>query len=133
MWLIFRATIVLVLASVIISCSPKCIDIYPEDIPMYPNVQNIVQDEPIIDWRKTYTWNFTTTDTPEKVWQFYLDEMVPKWDGLETTFQHSPETTEINGIILKKCCYFTYLQMFYTLIDSTTYRITIQLVKEPRM
>jgi hypothetical protein len=110
---------------------PDCVEISGEDIPDYPNAQNLVKDGPIKDWRETYTWEFTTTDSPDKVWQFYGDKLVEKWHGEDHSFPRTPEKKEL---YLKKACMFTFFIMNSRSIDDdSTYQITIHLYKEPGM
>jgi len=117
-----------------ISCSPvsrpNCVEIYGEDIPIFPNAQNITKDGPIKDWRESYTWDFTTTDNPEKVWEFYVNELTEKWGGVDFSSTQTPEEKVLH---LEKACKFTYLIITTSPIDATTYRITIKLFKEPSM
>src|SRR5215510_6154532 len=85
---------------------PDCITISREDIPDYPNAQNLVKEGPIKDWRETYTWSFETTDTPETVWKFYVDRLSEKWRGEDRTWVKTPEKKEL---YLDKACKYTYL------------------------
>jgi hypothetical protein len=114
-----------VIASTITSCS-LCKEINPEDIPMYPNAQDIKQEEPILGGIEIYTWSFTTTDDPEKVWQFYKEKMVNEWNGSDHSI---PQSTEKDVMI--EGCFFNYFKMNSTPIDATTYNITIQFSREP--
>ncbi len=131
---IFRAIILFLIMSSTISCSPMprtdCVEIFGDDIPVYPNAENLTKEGPIKDWRETYTWEFTTTDKPEDVWQFYVDELVPNWDGEDHSSLSNPEE---KSLYLTKACLFTFFILNITTIDNTTYRITIHLYKEPGM
>ena len=131
----FRATILLLIMSSMISCSPTpqtdCIEIFGDDIPVYPNAENLTKEGPIKDWRETYTWVFVTTDSPDKVWQFYGDKLIEKWEAEDHSFPRTPEKKEL---YLKKACMFTFFIMESKSIDDdSTYRITIHLYKEPGM
>jgi hypothetical protein len=114
------------IASMLTSCSLFCTEINLEDIPMYPNAQNIKQDEPMIDGIEIYTWCFTTTDSPEKVWEFYKEKMVNDWKGSDHSL---PQSTE-KDVMIKGCLYY-YFKMNSAPIDATTYNITIQFSREP--
>jgi len=102
---------------------PDCIEISGEDIPDYPNAQNLVKDRPIKDWHETYTWEFTTTDNPNKVWQFFSDKLVEKWHGADYS---SPQSPEEKQLYLKKACMFTFFIMnSRSIYDDSIYQITI--------
>jgi hypothetical protein len=135
MYSFFRVIILSFILSSMIACSPthqaKCVEISGDDIPVYPNAENLTKEGPIKDWRETYTWVFSTTDSPEKVWQYYGDELMQKWSGEDHSF---PQTPEMKELYLKKACMFTFLIMNSESIDDgSTYRITINLYKEPGM
>ena len=99
---IFFVFMASVMASTISSCS-LCTKINPEDIPIYPNVQHIKKDEPILGGIEIYKWSFTTTDKPEKVWQFYKRKMVDEWNGSDHS---SPQSNEKDVMI--QGCLFSY-------------------------
>ena len=130
----FRTIIVLFFFVSTISCAPAhepdCVKISGEDIPDYPNAQNLVKDGPNKDWRETYRWDFTTSDSPQEVWKFYVDELGPTWHGEDHS---NPQKPEENKLYLKKACNFVFFIVNSESIDSATYRITIQLDIEPGM
>jgi hypothetical protein len=106
-----------------------CVKIIGEDIPVYPNAQNLTKDGPIKDWRETYTWSFETTDTPETVWKFYIDRLSEKWRGEDRSWEKTPEKKEL---YLDKACKFTYLIMTSESVENK-YKILLQLFSEPGM
>ena len=119
---IFLALFILSFAS---SCSDmvfrKNLDISAEDIPLYPNAQNIAREGPVsIGMGDVYIWNFTTKDTPEDVWQFYVDEMSSKW-GFYGGSDYS---------LIVQSCPFYYLEMESASLDNENYSITIKFGEE---
>ena len=93
---------------------------------MYPNAQDIKQDEPMIDGIEVYKWSFTTTDSPEKVWEFYKDKTINEWKGSDHSLPQSNEKD-----VMIEGCLFYYFKMESDSIDDTTYNITIQFSREP--
>ena len=113
------------IAVVITSCS-LCTEINPEDIPIYPNAHDIKQEEPIIDGIEIYKWSFSTTDEPEKVWQFYKEIMVDEWNGSD----HSDPRTSEKDVMVKGCLFY-YFKLNSTTSDNKTYDFTIEFSREP--
>lgn len=114
-----------VMASTITSCS-TCTEINPEDIPIYPNAQDIKQEKPILGGIEIYRWSFTTTDKPEKVWQFYKEKMVDEWHGSDHSARQSNEKD-----VMIEGCFFYYFKMKSTPINDTTYNIAIEFSRQP--
>jgi hypothetical protein len=115
-----------VMASSLASCSLLCREINREDVPIYPNAQDVNELEPIRDGIEIYQWTFSTTDTPEEVWQFYKEKLVDDWNGSD----HSvPQSSEKDVMI--KGCWFYYFKINSTSIDDTTYNITIEFSRQP--
>jgi len=102
------------------------LEIKADDIPIYPNAQNVKRDEPKTNIPEIYVWNFTTSDSPEMVWQFYVNEMSHKWGFYDTS---SPKFGDRSLIV--NSCPFYYLDMTSTSIDRTTNSITIKFGKQP--
>ena len=123
--LIFFFFIAGVIASAVTSCS-LCTEINPEDIPIYTNAQDIKQEEPILGGIEIYKWSFTTTDKPEKVWQFYKEKMVDEWNGSDHS---APQSNEKDVMI--KGCFFYYFKLNNTSSDNKTYNFTVEFSKEP--
>ncbi len=113
------------LITVIITSCSSCTEINPEDIPIYPNAQNIKQEEPIIDGIEIYKWSFTTTDNPEKVWRFYKEKMVDEWNGSDHS---NPQSSEKDVMI--KGCLFYYFKLNNTTSDNITYDFTVEFSRE---
>jgi hypothetical protein len=101
-------------------------EINVDDIPVYPNAQNITREGPETKIPEIYTWNFKTNDSPEVVWQYYVDEMSRRWGFYDTS---SPQFDDKSLIV--KSCPFYYLDMTSTSIDKTTYSITVKFGKQP--
>ena len=119
---IFLALFILSIAS---SCSDmmfrKNLDIAVDDIPVYPNAQNVTREGPVsIGMGDVYIWSFTTKNAPDDVWQFYVDEMSSKW-GFYGGSDYS---------LIVQSCPFYYLRMESTSIDNETYGIKIKFGEE---
>ena len=121
-----RVLMLFFIASMISSCS-WCTEINPEKIPMYPNAHDINQEAPIIGGIDTYSWSFTTTDNPEKVWKFYEDKLLFMWSPFDS-YQTFSQSNEKDMMI--KGCQFYYFTMSSTPIDTTTYNIAIQFTSQ---
>jgi len=124
----FLITIILVTG--LSSCDPifsPSLEITADDIPVYPNAQNITREGPlsITDIGGiAYTWKFTTNDTPEVVWRFYIEKMSHKWGFYGSSPQSEDKTLIVNS------CPFYYLEMTSTLVDIKTYSIAINFVRQ---
>ena len=115
-----------VMASTVSSCSLLCREINPDDVPIYPNAQDVKQEEPILGGIETYQWSFNTTDKPEDVWQYYKEKLVDDWNGSDhSTPQSSEKDVMIEG------CWFYYFRINSTSVDDTTYNITIEFSRQP--
>jgi hypothetical protein len=105
---------------------PKHLEIDSSEVPIYANAQNISQEGPIIeDATEVYSWSFSSTDAPDVVWQFCLEEMSQRWGFNDVS---SPQSLEKSLIV--QSCPFYYLEMTSTPIDSTTYNYVVQFSKE---
>jgi hypothetical protein len=93
-----------------------------DEIPMYPNAQNIVYEKPPAEAFEFGTWTFTTTDDPDTVWKFYVDEMGRKWGFTKS----SSETL----VLLNACQDYTF-KMTSQPMDTVKYLITITVDYEP--
>lgn len=103
------------------------LEIDASKIPVYPNAKiiSITYNEPteFNSIKNISTWKFTTNDTPETVWRFYVGEMSHKWGFFESPLL--PETP--SRLIIMSCPTYE-LNMTSSLIDSTTYQVTIQFI-----
>ncbi|MGD0174567.1 MAG: hypothetical protein ABSC61_09145 [Anaerolineales bacterium] len=141
----FRMKIALILGSVVIlvalfsfgyfafvlygsgvSIFSKSLNINVDEVPMYPNAHNIINEEPLKNTFEVHKWKFTTIDTPEMVWKFYVYEMGRRWGFYDSS---SPQSAE-KSLIVHSCPFYS-LDMTSTSIDTNTYSITIRLLKEP--
>lgn len=130
MSLLVRTMIVLLLLSLISSCSApfgKHLDIDADEVPVYPNAQNVIQEshDPDMGQDYFYTWSFTTSDTPDDVWQFYVDEMSRRWDIYDVS---SPQLDDYSLTV--KSCPIYYLNMIVVSNDEQTYNIVIEFIKD---
>jgi hypothetical protein len=102
-------------------------DISVDDVPVYPNAQNVVREDRGREGLADYisTWSFTTLDTPSEVWQFYVGEMGREWGFYDVS---SPQSNDYSLVV--KSCPFYYLTMTSTSADSEKYAIVIQFAKE---
>jgi hypothetical protein len=101
------------------------LEIDADEIPVYPNAKNvsITHNEPIENnYRNADTWKFTTNDSPEVVWQFYIDEMENRWGFFEYPMRESPLR-----LIIVSCPTYE-LNMVSSSVDNTTYQVTIQFI-----
>ncbi|MBX3038527.1 MAG: hypothetical protein KF758_16570 [Anaerolineales bacterium] len=114
-----------VMANTVTSCSLFCIEIDPEDVPIYPNAQDVKQEEPILDGVEIYQWSFNTTDDPEDVWQFYKEKLVDDWNGSDHSIPQSSEKD-----VMIKGCRFYYFKINSTSVSDTTYEITIEFSRQ---
>ena len=121
----------IILGTMLSSCSPnifsRTLEIKADDIPIYPNAHNITREGPLTLTDApgiSYIWKFTTNDTPEIVWRFYIDEMNRKWG-----FYGSIPQSEDKSLIVYSCPFY-YLEMTSTSFDIKTYSITIKFVRE---
>ena len=114
---------VFILSLILLACGNpyRHIEIGVDEIPVYPNAQNIAREGPTADIYKAYTWHFTTTDTPDTVWQFYVDEIGRKWKLLHTADYR----------LTVQSCPVYYLTMTSEPVDSETYLINIRFSQEP--
>jgi hypothetical protein len=92
------------------------------EFPIYPNAQNIIHEEPDDNSLEAGTWKFTTSDDPETVWNFYVDEMGRRWGFFEW-----PLLPESPRRLIVRSCPGYELVMTSISIDATTNSITIQL------
>jgi hypothetical protein len=108
--------------SVLLWCSWKDSTVDSSPMPVYPNAQNIIREEPH-DLSSTY--KFTTNDNPETVWKFYVDE------GERRGFQDKSQPNSPKKSLVNNSCSSTRLDMTSISIDPTTYSITILTHFEP--
>jgi hypothetical protein len=109
--------------AILASQGPKELHIGADEIPIYPNAKmlSIAQDEPAENnIRSVSTWKFTTSDTPQMVWKFYVDEMGSRWGFYEWPLTESPLHLTVVS------CPTNNLYMTSSLIDNITYQVTIQ-------
>ena len=104
----------------------KFVEISADEIPIYPNAQNIIHEESVDNTLEIGTWKFTTNDDPETVWKFYVDEMGRRWDFFEWPLL--PESSR--RLIVRSCPAYEF-DMTSTSIDAMTYGVTIQLSYDP--
>jgi hypothetical protein len=121
------ALFVLSLNSACATVFGKHLDITVDEVPVYPNAQNVVRENqgPEGFEEYIYTWSFTTSDTPDDVWQFYADEMGREWGFYDVS---SPQSDDYSLIV--KSCPFYYVDMTNTVDDDGSYNIIITFGKE---
>ena len=103
------------------------LEIDPSEIPVYPNAKIIsitYNERGELNFRNEHvsTWEFTTNDAPDTVWEFYVDEMGHKWGFFEWPLMESP----LHLVVVSCPTYNLY--MTNSTIDNTTYQVTIQFV-----
>ncbi len=101
------------------------LEIDPSEIPVYPNAKIIsitYNERGELNFRNEHvsTWEFTTNDAPDTVWEFYVDEMGHKWGFFEWPLLESPL-----HLVVQSCPTYS-LYMTSSAIDTTTYQVTIQ-------
>ncbi len=126
-----------ILGSLLGSCSPfgmRTLEVNVDDMPVYPNAQNLTREGPLgqvtsptgyVYAEAEYIWRFTTSDTPDAVWQFYLRELGRKWGFYQTSAAGSEPREAISN-----SCMFYAFSMTSKPIDSTAYSITLTLTSE---
>ena len=127
LWIISCALILYLLVfwtppgSFIWYCLISPFKINANDIPVYPNAQNITREEPPM----VSILEFTTSDDPEIVWKYYVDVMWRKWGFREYPLQQGDKR-----LVVAKCNSYDFY-MTSTQFDSNTYNITLQLEVVP--
>jgi hypothetical protein len=124
--LLISLLVISVMASSITSCSLLCREINPEDVPIYPNAQDVKQLEPILDGIEIYQWTFSTTDKPEEVWEFYREKLVGDWNGSDHSIPQSGEKD-----VMIEGCWFYYFRINSTSVDDITYNIKVEFSRQP--
>jgi hypothetical protein len=111
----------------------RTLRIEASEIPIYPRAQNLVFDDPSDTTQGTGglsrligTWTFTTRDSPETAWGFYVDELSQRWGFIEWPIL--PEAPR--RLVVRSCPGYEFI-MTPMPIDATTNRITIQLTSSP--
>ena len=114
---------VFILSLILLACGNpyRHIEIGVDENPVYPNAQDISREGPTADIYKAYTWHFATTDTPETVWQFYVDEIGRKWKLLSSADYR----------LTIRSCPLYYVIMTSEPVDGGAYRIEIRFSQDP--
>ncbi len=125
--LVFLGSFGLAIITILIGTRmPEYLEIDSSEVPIYTNAQNVLQEEPITeDITEVYSWSFSSSDAPDIVWQFYVDEMSQRWGFYDAS---SPQS--IYKSLMVHSCPFYYLEMTSTQTDSTTYNYIIKFSKE---
>ena len=102
--------------SFLLWCNVKESTLDSSPMPIYPNAQNIIREDP--DGFSS-TYKFTTKDDPETVWKFYVDE------GRRRGFHDMSEPNSPKKSLVYNFCSTAQLDMTSKSIDPITYSITI--------
>ena len=113
---------VFILSLILLACGNpyRHLEIDADEIPIYPNAQNITREGPTTDVYEAYTWSFATTDTPETVWQFYVDEIGRRWKFHAGDYRLTIQS-----------CPLYYVIMTSEPADGETYHIKIKFSQDP--
>ncbi len=103
------------------------IKINPSEIPVYPNAKivSITYNESAEANGIVNIWKFTTNDTPDTVWKYYVDEMNRRWGF----FEHPMTEFPLHLVVIS--CPTYGLVMTSSTIDNITYQVTIQFISRP--
>jgi hypothetical protein len=106
--------------------SSTSVKIDASEIPIYPNAQNVIHEKPTENLLELATWKFTTNDSPEKVWKFYVDELSRRWG-----FFKSGDDTVYSRELVRAGCPAYLVDMTSSSTDNETYNITILFRYDP--
>jgi hypothetical protein len=103
------------------------LEIDASEIPVYPNAKivSITYNESAEANGIVSTWKFTTNDTPETVWKYFVGEMGRKWG-----FYEWPLTKHPLHLAVISCPTYELIMTSST-IDNITYQVTIQFMSRP--
>ena len=105
---------------------PEYLEIEIPEVPIYTNAHNVSFEGPIIEYgTEIYTWSFSSSDAPDMVWQFYLDEMSQRWGFVDRSAPQS-----FDKILVVHSCPFYYLKMTSSQNNANTYDYIIRFNKE---
>jgi hypothetical protein len=102
----------------------KHYEITKGDIPLYPNAQN-VRTEENISAEEIYYWKFTTTDKPNKVWEYYKEYFYNRWEISDGKYIDN----EYYSLSVLSCPFYT-LKMEVDILPNNIYEINIIFIKE---
>jgi hypothetical protein len=115
----------------LVSMAAACIarphlEINPQQMPIYPNAQDMIYTAPATEPGLTadYTWQFTTSDSPEAVWEFYRKELGRRWRFDKST------VSDVKWSVLTQSCPFYGFDMEATPAGESLSSITIRLHRE---
>jgi len=97
------------------------------EVPIYPNAKDIspawLKDE---DDPRVYKRSFSSSDTPDLVWQFYIKEMSRRWG-----FSVMPSPNSQDWILITDSCPGYRLEISSSTIEGDGYRYEIRFIEDP--